>query len=543
MEDDPHNTSEVFDAVGAESPKEDAATKATREELKHTVISDAPADIAISTAMDEDKSDRAPSAGHKTPDLKPPSTADKLKEQVSSPKKKRAHDEVEEGQESSVSPALSGSSSPRDSNGASRGERLEPEKKRARDEPEEETKKPVEQASAAAAASSTENAADPEPKDASKASALATEKADGQHAISTSEKDGATTKPGSTATSTSAFAKSGFAKLSGAASPFGALGAGAVKSSGFGGSLSSSPSPFGALGTGPTPVNTVPKLTFATPAADKSGPAVAASPFAALNGGPSKTFGSAFGSGFGSGFGASKLTSFAKPGGDLKDVKPARPFGAPESDNEGSSDGGEDDEEPETGTEEPESEKEPEEPKQATAADDKKKTKLQKVVVDDGEAGETTVFVARAKVYYMDSDAKAWKERGAGILKVNVPEATVDADDNGAVIPESFDASMLQGDQDGEDAEAGTATTATGPKVVRLIMRQDHTHRVVVNTAVTGATDFVKREMLRAATFAFSAVEGPEAKRVTLQIKMSPPNAEQFHKVIELIQKELKSLG
>ncbi|KAL8381208.1 hypothetical protein RB595_005475 [Gaeumannomyces hyphopodioides] len=541
MEDDSHNTSEVFDAVGAESPKEDAATKATREELKHTVISDVPADTATSTAMDEDKSDRAPSTGHKTPDLKPPGTADTLKEQVSSPKKKRAHDEVEEGQEASVSPALSGSSSPRDSNGASRGERLEPEKKRARDEPEEETKKPAEQASAAA--NSTENATDPEPKNASKASALATEKVDGQHAISTSEKDGATTKPGSTSTSASAFAKSGFAKLAGPASPFGALGAGAAKSSGFGGSLSSSPSPFGALGTGPTPVNTVPKLTFATPAADKSGTAVAASPFAALNGGSSKTFGSAFGSGFGSGFGASKLTSFAKPGGDLKDVKPARPFGAPESDNEGSSDGGEDDEEPETGTEEPESEKEPEELKQAAAADDKKKTKLQKVVVDDGEAGETTAFVARAKVYYMDSTAKAWKERGAGILKINVPEATVDADDHGTVIPESFDASMLQADQDGEDVEAGTTTTAKGSKVVRLIMRQDHTHRVVVNTAVTGATDFVKREMLRAATFTFNAVEGPEAQLVTLQIKMSPPNAEQFHKIIELIQKELKSLG
>lgn len=542
MEDDSHNTSEVVDAVGAESPKEDAATKATREELKHTVISDVPTDTATSTAMDEDKSDHAPSVGHKTPDLKPSGTADALKEQVSSPKKKRAHDEVEEGQEASVSPALSGSSSPRDSNGASRGERLEPEKKRARDEPEEGTKKPVEQASAAAT-SSTENATDTKPKDASNASALATEKADGQHVISTSEKDGATAKPGFTSTSASAFAKSGFAKLTGAASPFGALGAGAAKSSGFGGSLSSSPSPFGALGTGPTPVNTVPKLTFATPAADGSGPAAAASPFAALNGGPSKTFGSAFGSGFGSGFGASKLTSFAKPGGDLKDVKPARPFGAPESDNEGSSDGGEDDEEPETGTEEPESEKEPEEPKQTAAADDKKKTKLQKVVVDDGEAGETTIFVARAKVYYMDSDAKAWKERGAGILKINVPEATVDTDDHGTVIPESFDASMLQSDQDEEDVEAGSTTTAKGPKVVRLIMRQDHTHRVVVNTAVTGATDFVKREMLRAATFTFNAVEGPEAKRAMLQIKMSPPNAEQFHKVIELIQKELKSLG
>ncbi|KLU81439.1 hypothetical protein MAPG_00528 [Magnaporthiopsis poae ATCC 64411] len=542
MADDSHNTSEVIDAVGAESPKEDAATKATREELKHTVISDTPADTAASTAMDEDKNDRAPSAGDKTPDLKPSSVAAALKEQVSSPKKKRAHDEVEEGQEVSISPALSGCSSPRDSNGVSRGERLEPEKKRARDEPEEETKKSVDQTSAATTTS--KNTADSEPKDATKTPVSATEKADDQQSISTSEKDGAAAKPSSTSTSASAFAKSGFAKLTGAASPFGALGAGAAKSGGFGGSLSSSPSPFGALGTGPTPANTVPKLTFATPAADGSGPAAAASPFAALNGGSSKTFGSAFGSGFGSGFGASKLTSFAKPGGDLKDTKPARPFGAPESDNEGSSDEGDDDEEPEIGTEEPEPEKEPEESKQAAAtAEDKKKTKLQKVVVDDGEAGETTVFVARAKVYYMDSVANAWKERGAGLLKINVPEATVDADDHGAVVPESFDASMLQGDDEGDDVEAGGSTAAKGSKVVRLIMRQDHTHRVVVNTAVTAATDFVKREMLRAATFTFSAVEGPQATRVTLQIKMSPPNAEQFHKVIELIQKELKSLG
>lgn len=74
--------------------------------------------------------------------------------------------------------------------------------------------------------------------------------------------------------------------------------------------------------------------------------------------------------------GGAKLSSFAKPGDVFKSDKPAKPFGAPESDAE---EGDEDDEgsDEQSGAEEVESEeKEKEEPK--AAMDDKKKPKLQK---------------------------------------------------------------------------------------------------------------------------------------------------------------------
>lgn len=130
--------------------------------------------------------------------------------------------------------------------------------------------------------------------------------------------------------------------------------------------------------------------------------------------------------------------------------------------------------------------------------------------MDDGEAGEATIFLARAKVYHLDKESGAWKERGAGILKVNVPEATIDFDQSGAALTASFDASML---------DAGDSDSKT-PKVVRLIMRQDHTLRVVINTAVLAGTEFVRREMMKAVGFLFTALEGPDARPVTLQVKV-----------------------
>ncbi|TLD31185.1 hypothetical protein PspLS_02849 [Pyricularia sp. CBS 133598] len=502
MADDTPLTSRALSQAG--SPKEDAETKATREELKQTAISEKPA-----AAEQEGQMAKAPKLS--AVDTTKP-TDDTLKEQVSSPKKKRAHDQLDENHEPSSSESA-GSLSPKD--GTNRTDRLEPEKKRARDELAEPE---AEDESGAAATDSNKKTMEStetiKPKDPSLSASLQKP---------ASGKDDATPST----TSAAAFAKSGFAKLSGAASPFGSLGAtggaspfGALASSGntasgFGAlSSSASSSPFGALGASSGTIPAPPKLTFGPPS-EGSG---SASPFASLNGGASKPFGSAFGSGFGGGLGASKLTSFAKPGGVLKDDKPARPFGAPESDNEASENGESDTETGDDGVapEESESEEkakdedgEADQTKPTSAEDKKKATKLQKVVVDDGEAGEATIFLARAKVYHLDKGSEAWKERGAGILKINVPEATIDFDQTGAALTASFDASML---------DAGDSDSKT-PKVVRLIMRQDHTLRVVINTAVLAGTEFVRREMMKAVGFLFTALEGPDARPVTLQIK------------------------
>ncbi|EEB08671.2 ran GTPase binding protein Hba1 [Schizosaccharomyces japonicus yFS275] len=62
-----------------------------------------------------------------------------------------------------------------------------------------------------------------------------------------------------------------------------------------------------------------------------------------------------------------------------------------------------------------------------------------------GEEHEETLFSVRARLYVLDPESKAWKERGRGLLKVNIP---------------------------------GKESTSTAG---RLIMRADAVHRVILN--------------------------------------------------------------
>jgi hypothetical protein len=135
------------------------------------------------------------------------------------------------------------------------------------------------------------------------------------------------------------------------------------------------------------------------------------------------------------------------------------------------------------------------------------------VKVDDGEGGEVTLLAVRAKMYHMEKGV-GWKERGAGMLKVNVPRSTIEFDDYGNPEPSSFDASVLE-DEDEEQANA--------KKNVRLIMRQDHTLRVILNTAVVPAMHFQLNQKLKAAFVLFTAFEDGEAKQV--QMKVGFPSA------------------
>lgn len=147
----------------------------------------------------------------------------------------------------------------------------------------------------------------------------------------------------------------------------------------FGAGAPASQSPFGAAK--PAAATTAaPKFSFGP------GPASGVSPFAGANG-QSTGFGSALGGGrggsgggggFGSIFSGPRLTSFAKPGEAFKSDKPAKPFGAPDSDEEdGSGDSGSD-EEGSGGEDSSENDTEKEKDESKTSAEDKKKPKLQK---------------------------------------------------------------------------------------------------------------------------------------------------------------------
>jgi Ran-binding protein 3 len=126
------------------------------------------------------------------------------------------------------------------------------------------------------------------------------------------------------------------------------------------------------------------------------------------------------------------------------------------------------------------------------------------VIVDDGEEHEATLLQIRARLYYLDKASNVWKERGAGNLKINVPIECVDIDETTkAPFPGSFDASALADSK---------------KKNARLVMRQDSTHRVILNTAVIPSLTFKEMSGLKANRIVFTAYEAEGA--VSVQIKV-----------------------
>lgn len=136
--------------VRIEAKAEDAETRAAREELKHTAISDSnnKDNLTGPTPQNQqphdDHNKDALRSGTKTPDLRPTElliqgggSGDK---QVASPKKKRAHDEVESSRDNDGHRISSGTDSSEggwvmvDDSAKDETHRSEPQKKRARDE-------------------------------------------------------------------------------------------------------------------------------------------------------------------------------------------------------------------------------------------------------------------------------------------------------------------------------------------------------------------------------------------------------------------------
>lgn len=135
--------------VHLEAKVEDAETRAARQELKHTVISDktdAPTGASSHQPQRphrEDEEMRLPSgatgdlppARAKTPDASATAASEK---KVSSPKKKRAHDEVDQNKDGDGHRTSSGAESEGwvmvDGGDKDAEHRSEPQKKRARDE-------------------------------------------------------------------------------------------------------------------------------------------------------------------------------------------------------------------------------------------------------------------------------------------------------------------------------------------------------------------------------------------------------------------------
>lgn len=233
------------------------------------------------------------------------------------------------------------------------------------------------------------------------------------------------------------------------------------------------------------------------------------------------TNGSMFGSSLGSGFASSvgpKLSSFAAPESKSLSIGIKRPkaFGAPESE--------------ENGCESNDSRPSVEDEENATVGLELKSNKTAKVYIDDGEAEEATLLQIRAKLFALESKDAGWKERGVGTLKINAPKTCVSYDENGSVISGSF---RFTGSVD-ISKEQETSCAA------RLIMRQENTHRVVLNTIILPEMTFENKNATSSSQLVFTAFEGDkELKPIMMLLKMSEANAKLFKSEVNSIKKQL----
>lgn len=124
--------------------------------------------------------------------------------------------------------------------------------------------------------------------------------------------------------------------------------------------------------------------------------------------------------------------------------KPARPFGAPESDEDDEADDNDDDEADDEDTSEA----------AVVEPESKKDKRFVEQEVETGEEDETTLFSSRAKLYAFEKGE--WKERGVGTFKLNI-------------------SSVGTGDE---------------KRSARLLMRLEGSHRLLLNTAFTKTIKF-----------------------------------------------------
>lgn len=95
-----------------------------------------------------------------------------------------------------------------------------------------------------------------------------------------------------------------------------------------------------------------------------------------------------------------------------------------------------------------------------------------------------------------------------------MPKSCVSYDENGQTLPGSFDASGLEDEDPDPNA----------PQVARLIMRQENTHRVILNTIIVRAMEFKPKPSASTAQILFTAFEGDkEPKPINMLLKVRAP--------------------
>ncbi|KAM3420046.1 hypothetical protein BST61_g3356 [Cercospora zeina] len=334
--------------------------------------------------------------------------------------------------------------------------------------------------------------------------------------------------PGSAFANTSS--SSPFGALAGSKSPAGESSTSAFASSKFGALANSSSSGFGALGKtagGPglgggfgsgggsalgSKGNEAPKTpasgfggalgqqsAFASTANSGSAFGASASGFGNLGGASSGGFGGGVASAGFSRLGGGGLSSFAsgKPSAPLGSS--SKPFGAAADEDDGE-DGAEDDDDG-AGYKSPLSQE-----------SDKQDERFYAQDIETGEEGESTEMNCRAKLYNFatgEDGNKEWRERGVGVLRLNVQRPLHD--------------------------DSGTKTTA------RLLMRADGSHRVLLNTTILPEIKFGQPDGSRPnGSYVYFMGTIDEKKDLQLlQLKVRAVNALELFDKVKALQEEM----
>lgn len=140
----------------------------------------------------------------------------------------------------------------------------------------------------------------------------------------------------------------------------------------------------------------------------------------------------------------------------------------------------------------------------------------------DGEEDEITLCQFRAKLFVSD---QGWKERGVGALKINVPRSSGakmlfdegDEDDGEPLITPEKDEKK---EGESKEKDDNTQIPVKSSYTARLIMRQDSTHRVILNSVVLKEMKFTEKATNTAIGVLFTAFE--DGKPINMQLKVIP---------------------
>lgn len=219
-------------------------------------------------------------------------------------------------------------------------------------------------------------------------------------------------------------------------------------------------------------------------------------------------FGSAFGGGLKSGFG-SGFGSFASAGSIANKDGKANPWAEkstnPWAEKPGKNAWAEDSDAQKKGDDAEYTEDDKQNAKQDAKQDAFVQVTLEKQDVRTGEEDESTIESVRARLYAVDSEAKAWKERGTGVLKLNT-------------------------------------TTQDGEKKFRLVMRLDGVLRVSLNVPLFKNMQLLEgfaNSLHTERFFRFSGIEDGEARQFAVRCP-SEEARDQFFEAIKSALEELE---